>query len=192
MASLLHGFLKALLRVQSVASFPMHLLPGLHGKSQIKEEKPQYIFGQGSLKGQRLYCAKANLTACEVVSVYNAMIRLGKGVSYGRVKREFLRQGALTLFFLGFFGGNPYSVGRVLKGMGLSYEKVTPEKTDREGTYVISFWNGRRDPSLHTVMCVRDGGKFSAYNLHSNDRCPRAFNVKEYGELFIRGYYLGR
>lgn len=190
MASLLHGSLGALLRVQSIASLPMCVLSAFGGKSRVTEEL-RYIFGQGALKGQKLYCAKANLTACEAVSVYNAMIRLGKGEPFERVRREFLRRGALTLFFLGFFGGNPYSIGRVLKGLGLGYEKVTPEKMDRDGAYIISFWNGRKDPSLHTVMCVRGGGRFSVYNLYSNDNCPRAFDVDKYSGLFISGYYLG-
>lgn len=188
---LLHGFLGALLRVQSVVSLPMCIMSAFHRTVRSNEEKQRYIFGQGALKGQKLYCAKANLTACEVVSVYNAMILLGKGASYEQIRREFFRRGALTLFFLGFFGGNPYSMGRVLKGMGLDYEKVTPENMDRDGAYIISFWNGRNDPSLHTVMCVRDSERFSAYNLYSNDSRPRPIDIKKYGKLFIQGYYLG-
>ena len=191
MASLLHGILGALLRVQSAASLPMCLLSAFGGKSCVTEEEPRYIFGQGALKGRKLYCAKANLTACEAVSVYNAMIWLGSGVPFERVKREFLRRGALTLFFLGFFGGNPYSIGRVLKGMGLVYEKVTPEKMVRDGAYIISFWNGSNDPSLHTVFCVRNGGRFSVYNLYSNDSFPRYLDIGKYEKMFIRGYYLG-
>ena len=191
MGSILHGFLGVLLRLQSIISLPLCLLSAFNRTSRPVGERQIYIFGQGELKGQKLYCAKANLTACEVVAVYNAMLHLGKDVPFERVKREYLRCGALTLFFLGFFGGNPYSIGRVLKGMGLAYEKVTPEKMSRDGIYIISFWNGRNDPSLHTVMCVRGGEKLSVYNLHSNDSRPRAFDIEKYEKLFIRGYYLG-
>ena len=187
----LHGVLGALLHIQSAVSLPMGVLSVFGKISLPTEEKQDFIFGQGALRQLRLYTARADLTACEVVSVYNALIYLGKGVPFERVKREYFRRGALTLFFLGHFGGNPYSIGRVLKGMGLEYERVKPDDMGRDGAYIVSFWNGRNDPSLHTVFCVREQGKLKGYNIYANDTRPRPFDIEKYRGLFISGYYLG-
>ena len=188
MMSPIHGALEALLRLQGLVSLPMCAL------SVVKKTSPEasggYIFGQGSLKDRRLYCAKANLTACEVVSVYNALIYLGRGVSFERVRSEYFRRGALTLFFLGFFGGNPYSIGRVLRSFKIKYQKTAPDKMTEDGTYIISFWNGKNDPSLHTVFCVCEQGRLMGYNIYSNDTRPRPLDIEKYKPVFIRGYRL--
>ena len=191
-SSALHGILNALLRLQSVLSLPVCLLPVFRMGNHPTEERQYFIFGQGTLKGQKLYCARANLTACEVVSVYNALIYFGRRYPFEIIKRRFFNRGALTLFFLGLFGGNPYSIGRVLKSFHMDHKAVSPEKMAEDGAYIISFWNGKSDPSLHTVFCVRDGGRFLGYNIHSNDRSPRLFDPEKYGGLFIRIYYLGK
>ena len=181
-------FLNALLRVQSVLSAPQSLLL----PHRIKAEQTgdcNFIHGQGALAGHRLYAAKANLTACEVIAVYNALIYLGRPKRFETVRREFLRRGSLTLGFVGFFGGNPYSIKRVLKNFDVAHEPVSPDEMNRDGEYIISFFNGKH-PSYHTVFCTRADGKWLGYNIHSNDRRPMPFDPQKLTEQFIRGYRL--
>lgn len=181
-------FLNALLRVQSILSIPQSLLLP-HGIKAEQPDDPKFIFGQGSLAGQKLYAAKANLTACEVISVYNALIYLGRSKSFETVRREFFRRGALTLWFFGFFGGNPYSIKRALNSYDIAYETVSHDEMNRDGEYIISFFNGKH-PSYHTVFCIRADGKWLGYNIHSNDRRPMPFDPQKLTAQFIRGYRL--
>ena len=181
-------FLNALLRVQSVLSAPQSLL----SSRRIRAEHPddtKFIFGQGALAGHRLYAAKADLTACEVIAVYNALIYLGSSKRFETVRCEFLRRGSLTLGFVGFFGGNPYSIKRVLKNFDVAHEPVLPDEMNRDGGYIISFFNGKH-PSLHTIFCTRTDGKWLGYNIHSNDRRPMPFDPQKLTAQFIRGYRL--
>lgn len=181
-------FLTALLRVQSVLSgLQSVILPRGGGAQDVGDHR--FIFGQVELKGKRLYTAKADLTACEVIAVYNALIYLGHPRRFEQVKREFFRRGALTLWFLGFFGGNPYTIKRVLKSFGVAHEPVSVDGMSRDGAYIISFFNGKH-PSLHTVFCTRKDGKWLVYNLHSNDRRLMPFDPKMVQQQFIRGYRL--
>lgn len=184
----LQKFLNALLWVQSILSIQQSLLLP-HGIKAEQSDDPKFIFGQGSLVGQKLYAAKANLTACEVISVYNALIFLGRPRRFEIVKREFFRRGALTLWFFGFFGGNPYSIKRVLNSFDIAYETVPPDEMNRDGEYIISFFNGKH-PSYHTIFCTRADGKWLGYNIHSNDRRPMPFDPQNFAAQFIRGYRL--
>lgn len=57
-----HAVLQALLRLQSLLCAPLAVM-----RPKIRGGEGGYIFGQGSLKGQRLYLAGAENTACEAV-----------------------------------------------------------------------------------------------------------------------------
>lgn len=179
--------LSVLLRLQSVLSGLQSIIMPRGMRGLVSTEQPRFILGQGGLKGQRLYAAKADLTACEVISVHNAMVFLGRPVCFEQVKREFFRRGALTLWFFGFFGGNPYSVKRVLRSFGVACETVTADELSRDGAYIISFFNGKH-LSLHTIFCTRTDGKWLGYNLRANDRRPMPFDPKKLEPQFIRGY----
>ena len=180
--------LNALLRVQGVFSVLQSVILPRGGRAANGEEH-RFIFGQGELKGKRLYAAKAERTACEVIAVYNALIYLGQSRRFEQVKREFFRRGAFTLWFFGFFGGNPYAIKRVLRSFGIAYEAVTADGMSRDGEYIISFFNGKH-PSYHTVFCTRTDGRWVVYNMYSNDRRPTSFDPKKLEQQFIRGYRL--
>ncbi len=145
-----------------------------------------YIFGQGRLRGERLYLAKAEKTVCEVAAIYNALIYFGIPAPLKSVKRAFLRSGALTLLFFGFFGGNPYSLSRPAKKFGLKLSMAKPEDI-KDGGAVISFFNPS-SLSLHTVFTSVSGGKFSVYNLYSSDTRPRGFSPGTLGDSLIVCY----
>lgn len=177
---IIHLLLNALLRLQSA------ICPRIFArKGERSAEARNYIFGQGSLKGRRLYLAKAENTACEVVAIYNAVLSLGLSGSFEEVKRAFLRRGALSIWPLGFFGGNPFSLGRVLSAFGIAYEKTRDISPD--GRYILSFYNGPKNPRIHTVFAISERGRLLVYNLYQNDRSPRLANVR-FGELLITAY----
>lgn len=178
-----HAVLQALLRLQSLLCAPLAVM-----RPKIRGGEGGYIFGQGSLKGQRLYLAGAENTACEAVAVYNAAKSFGIGVSLGDVERAFLARGALTLFVLGFFGGNPYSIKRVLSRFGLRAKKEDPRLILGDGRYILSFWNGKKKLSLHTVFIRVEGGAAEIYNMYPNDRAPRRVEPKCPEGLSIRLY----
>ena len=179
--------LTTLLRVQSVISVP-HSLILPRRKRRVTSSADGYIFGQDFLNG-RLYLAKESLTACESAAVHNALIYFGRGQTFGAVKREFFRRGALTLWLVGFFGGNPYSITRVLRSFGIAFETVAAGEMSRDGAYIISFFNGRH-PSLHTVFCTRENGRWMSYNMHGGDRRPMPFDPSKLENSFIIGYRL--
>ena len=177
-----HSVLDAALRLQSALTAPLSF-----AASRIEYSSDwRFIFGQGKLKGRRLYLARAEDTACEVVAVYNAAGSFGLMASYDCVRRAFFARGALTLFPLGFFGGNPYSIGRVLRYFGIKSCAVRHEELDRDGSYILSFWNGAEKLSLHTVFFRVINGTAEAYNLYPSDRAPRRFDPGERRGLIIR------
>ncbi len=183
----MHKALGGLLRLQSALSFP---IGGLFFRP-IQEESSEFIQGQCALCGQRLYLSRADHTSCEVIAVANASRYLNRPYSFKTVKRAFLLCGGLTLWLVGFFGGNPFSIGRVLKRLGIASERMTTLNLAHDGGYIISFWNGAKKLSLHTVFVEARCGKTRAYNLYGGDKSPRAFDPEKYKELFIRGFYVG-
>lgn len=180
---IMHGALKVLLRAQSA------ICPRIFPKRSKSCENREYIFGQNELGKERLYLAKAKYTACEVIAVYNALVNSGLPGSFLEVRKAFFRRGALALWPLGFFGGNPYSIGRVLSAFGAAYKRTADISAD--GKYILSFFNGPENPSIHTVFAVYESGKFRVYNLYASDRAPRLADLKSQERLIITAYYIG-
>ena len=144
------------------------------------------IFGQGSLKGRKNWLALADLTACETVAVYNALNLSGRGIAYSAVRRSFLFCGALTLWPLGFFGGNPYSIGRVLRRFGIKTKRLRFDEAAKS-TCIMSFFNPR-SLSLHTVFVRQTGSGPIAYNLYGSDKAPRRFDPETERTSFIAAW----
>ena len=163
---------KLLLRIQWLLTAPQGFIARLFPK---KPSQPGgYIFSQTVLKGQRLFGARAEMTSCEVVAVYNALKYLGIPASYESVRSAFLGSGALSLFFLGFLGGNPYSLVRVLRRFGVDAKACKPD--DAGKACILSFFNPG-SLSIHTVFCERRGEELFAYNYHPGDRGVRRVKV---------------
>lgn len=184
---------RLLLKIQSIISVPQGLIFGLfRPKTPLPEG---FIYGQGSLKGRRLYLAKAENTACEVIAVHNALTFSGVPSSYESVRSAFMSSGALTLWPLGFFGGNPYSIKRVLKRFGISARAIPPKKIEDEigktgpACLIISFFNPG-SLSLHTVFCELRGRDLYAYNLFSGSRSPQKIEVGKMRRQILRAWAL--
>lgn len=169
---------RLILRLQSLLSAPIWLAAGIF-PIKTGVVKGGYIYSQASLKGQKYFLARAEYTACEAVAIYNALIYLKKPTEFDRVRSAFLTSGALTLFFVGFFGGNPYSLGRVLRRFGVQAQYVKHDEIT-EGGCILSFFN-RGSLSLHTIFCERRSDGFYAYNLFPSDRAPRRIDPSKPG-----------
>ena len=90
----------------------------------------------------------------------------------------------------GYFGSNPYAIGKVLRKEEISYLPVGLSNMTKPGTYIISFWND--EPlkyGLHTVAVSYDGSVYTAYNLSGNGESS-PIDLSAYKRKFICGYYL--
>lgn len=92
----------------------------------------------------------------------------------------------------GFFGSDPYAIGKVLKSSGLSYTKVTANQLSNEGIYIISFWNCNPPwNGLHTVAFEYYDGIYTTYNLFGDGYDSYLIPSDYFGDRFIIGYYIG-
>ncbi len=93
---------------------------------------------------------------CEVISVYNTMVRCGfSDISLKNLIALFENQGALIAqdFVKGKLGSNPFAISRVFDEVEIAYEKLDcVPNIDQPGKYVISYWlSSDFDSALHTV-----------------------------------------
>lgn len=131
-------------------------------------EQPEFgkmINGQGLGLVSRLRygICRMSFNGCEVIAVHNALVYLGKP----RPLREVAFYMERFRMLMGFFGCNAYRIGRALEHFGAECARV--KNTDDAKAFIISFWTGRRFlSSIHTVLCVREGGSIKVYNRYNN------------------------
>ena len=131
-----------------------------------------------------LYKAKKN--SCEAIAVHNAKVLKKRNSSLSQTIKDFQDNNAMI--GLGYFGSNPYAIGKVLKSEGVDYSRVSLSEMKKAGTYIISFWNDNVPwGGLHTVAVSYDG---SAYNLYC-DGSEYTIDLESYNSRFICGYYIG-
>ena len=132
----------------------------------------------------------ASYNACETIAVHNAKVLLGMPSSLSETISRFHVFRAVLL--KGFFGGNVYKIGRILRFYGVRSKRFfSRRRLAKEGLYIISFWNEKPlKNGLHTVALTFDGKEYTTYNLHGNGRAAHE-DPREYGKRFIVGYYLG-
>lgn len=132
----------------------------------------------------------ASHNACEPIAVHNAKILSGKDSSLSETMKDFISCGAMIGD--GFFGSDPYAIGKVLKSSGLSYTKVTANQLSNEGIYIISFWNCNPPwNGLHTVAFEYYDGIYTTYNLFGDGYDSYLIPSDYFGDRFIIGYYIG-
>ena len=127
-------------------------------------------------------------SGCETVAVYNAKILLGDtNVSLADTIKSFEKEHALTFQYdsYGFFGGNPYSISKVLSNDGIKYETIKGFSDIREpGIYIVSYWNSLYYSSMiHTITIEITSDSYTSYNGRIN-----YVNDPE----FIAGYKVSR
>ena len=131
----------------------------------------------------------ASWNICEVAAIHNVSVLCGLDSSLSET--IVLAQCAGIMIGDGFFGSNPYALGRVLSLRGLKYTRVDVDEMTNPGVYIISFWNkGAPWNGLHTVAVSYDGIMYTAYNLYG-DGYEYSIDPKSYADRFIIAYYIG-
>ena len=131
----------------------------------------------------------ASHNACETIAVHNAKVLKGINSNLSSTMLEFQMSNAM-IEPTGYFGSNPYSIGRVLSNSGISYSRVGLNEMTESGTYIISYWNGTPCmSSLHTVAVEYNGISYFTYNYKGGVSYK---DPSEYASNYICGYYLGR
>ena len=98
-----------------------------------------------------LYSASNN--ACETIAVHNAKVLKGINSNLSSTMMSFQMANAM-IEPTGYFGSNPYSIGRVLSNSGISYSRVGLNEMTEPGTYIISYWNGTPCMSSHCTQLL--------------------------------------
>lgn len=154
-------------------------------------KKARLLNDQNGRTGQlyRFGIRKASGVACEAIAVHNARLLMGMESSLADVIKE--TQKKFAPMFFGVFGTDPFALGRVLRGMGFEPERVEKNGLDKDGTYILSFWNDRRKiKGLHTVCMLREGEKAVTFNLRGNGTVS-LIPPEKYAEHYICGWYIG-
>lgn len=109
----------------------------------------------------------ADYNACEVIALHNARILMGGGSSLSEAFKTVQLRGGM--FCGGKWGTKLSRIGKIARSsFGLKAQAVRRiEKIDRDGVYILSFWNCERDvlQGLHTVALRRENGTCLVYNL---------------------------
>ena len=130
----------------------------------------------------------ASHNSCETIAVHNAKVLEGMDSTLSETMWDFQSAGAMIGD--GYFGSNPYAIGKVLSNEGISYSRVGLSGMTEPGTYIISFWNDEPlKNGLHTVAVSYDGSVYTAYNLKGYGGIEN-INLSDYKRKFICGYYL--
>ena len=129
-------------------------------------------------------------SGCEVIAVYNALYLMGLNPSMANLIKTFEENNVVIAneLLTGYFGSNPYGIGRMLNDVGVNYNTVSYEGLDNKGLYIISFWNSTDyDSMLHTIAMQSDGkGNYITYN-NKYDGVDYNFPI-ENPNLYITGY----
>lgn len=115
-----------------------------------------------------------SFNGCEVISVFNALEYMGKPKPIEEVV-GYMRRFAVLF---GLFGCNVYRIGKALRHFGI--ENCRCDINSAGDTFILSSWTGRPFlSSIHTVFCVREGGRIKVYNRFNSCTCERFYDSPE-------------
>lgn len=115
-----------------------------------------------------------SFNGCEVISVCNALEYSGKPQPVKAVAKFMFRYSML----FGLFGCNPFCIGRALKHFGIESRRCDIKSAGN--AFILSSWTGRPFLStIHTVFCVREGGRIKVYNRYNGTTCERFYSSIE-------------
>ncbi len=115
-----------------------------------------------------------SFNGCEVISVCNALEYSGKPRNVREVAKYMLRYAMV----FGLFGCNPFCIGRALKHFGIESRRC--DINSAGNAFILSSWTGIPFLStIHTVFCVREGGRIKVYNRYNSCTCERWFDTVE-------------
>lgn len=147
--------------------------------------KGKYIYFQGSenVKIYKVNCAYFNKVGCEMASVYNLLIAMGRPEMLSKVIYDFELYFIEYAIGLGHLGSSPKEIHRYFDKKGIAYNKYSNfnnfrselEKYDK-CKFIMSTWNNGGALSsifggdgLHTYYIEKSKtGEFRAYNYYPN------------------------
>ena len=138
--------------------------------------------GGGAADPLRYGLFKMRFNGCEVIAVYNLLKLLGQPKDIREIAADLEEQG---LILLGGFGTRPDGIRNyleeVLRGEWEGAKLLGAEESSRYDSYldevpaaVLTFWNGKRGWTIHTVMVERlpapgeSSGGIRVYNRFTN------------------------
>ena len=137
-----------------------------HNKERLKSpESGKMINGQGlGLVAKFRYgICPMSFNGCEVIAVHNALVYMEKSRPLPEI--AFYMERFRMLF--GFFGCNPYGIGKALRHFGVECDR---SKTAEDAkAFIVTFWTKRPFLSeIHTVFCVRTAHGIAVYNRYNS------------------------
>ncbi|MBR1592263.1 MAG: hypothetical protein IJ666_04550 [Ruminococcus sp.] len=122
----------------------------------------------GDVSGMRYGLCPMSFNGCEVISVYNTLVYLGKPVPIQDIALYMERYRSL----MGIFGCFPFGVGKALDYFGtVSTGTRNIKYIENADKFILCFWTGRKFlSSIHTVFCAKSGNGIRVYNRYNN--CP--------------------
>jgi hypothetical protein len=134
-------------------------------------------------------------SGCEVIAAYNALLLLGKPVSFADTARLFEEKGCLMRFpFVkyGTLGVNPYDIGGVMESCGIACSHAEPGQMCSDGLYIISYWNSPKlKDGLHTITVRTTDGICCTYNYTMRGHSGSVMPASDFLETFSAGYITG-
>jgi hypothetical protein len=130
-------------------------------------EKGEMINGQGlgAVSQLRYGLCRMSFNGCEVISVYNALVWLGKPSPLPEIAL-YMERFRMLMGIFGCFAGR---IDRALERFGAGC--VRADEYRGEKAFIVSYWTGRPFlSSIHTVFCVRERRGIRVYNRYNN-RC---------------------
>lgn len=147
-------------------------------RSIEKNGEKGYICGQGLgfTAGMRYGLCPMSFNGCECISVYNALIYLGRPAALSDIAAYLER----CKMLFGIFGCDPHKLGVAFDAFGADWKKT--DCPQNEQAFIISYWTGRRFlSSIHTVFCVRKDDGIHVFNRYNNS--DRVYLISSSEEL---------
>ena len=162
-------------------------------ESLILASKGSYIYGQGVGYVAKLKygCKTLSYNGCEIIAMYNALIKLGKTKPIYDIIFDAETKGGLWLD--GLFGTFPNYIGTYLKQLGIKTKKYymakTIDKNKKKGDIFIVVYN-HTVAMLHAVMVeVISKKEILVYNDYNT--ATKAIKYKSFLDMISqRGNYI--
>lgn len=154
----------------------------------------EYVHGQRNHKyeGFKYGFFNASYNSCEVIAIHNVKVYLGIDTTLPDTIKDIQLLGGMWLY--GVFGSYPHISQRAFDYYEIDYTKIDSMSDMTEnGMYLLTYC---KDANLlngiHTVAVEHKNDKYMAYNLYGSTADVDEFEVSDYENGFICGYFVGQ